>query len=106
MFCNEYHNTKVDLEFLQGRGGQVVMSLPQDRRIPGSKADSTEDSPCKRIWCKLDLTSCVKHPPAGVVRKLGEGSASSDVVLSYNRDSNLQGFSQNSPRVASKRDVN
>ncbi|GBO21894.1 hypothetical protein AVEN_61680-1 [Araneus ventricosus] len=29
-----------------GRGGLVVRSRPRDRRVAGSKPDSTEDPPC------------------------------------------------------------
>ncbi|GBO33666.1 hypothetical protein AVEN_147783-1 [Araneus ventricosus] len=31
---------------LMGRGGLVVRSRPRDRRVAGSKPDSTEDPPC------------------------------------------------------------
>ncbi|GBM04816.1 hypothetical protein AVEN_20246-1 [Araneus ventricosus] len=51
------------------------------RRVPGSKPESTEDPPYLRAWCTLNLTSWVKRPPAGVVWKLGEESASSGVIL-------------------------
>ncbi|GBN74466.1 hypothetical protein AVEN_235920-1 [Araneus ventricosus] len=30
----------------RGRGGLVVRSRPRDRRVAGSKPDSTEDPPC------------------------------------------------------------
>ncbi|GBN26834.1 hypothetical protein AVEN_249248-1 [Araneus ventricosus] len=30
----------------EGRGGLVVRSRPRDRRVAGSKPDSTEDPPC------------------------------------------------------------
>ncbi|GBO24398.1 F-box/WD repeat-containing protein 5 [Araneus ventricosus] len=32
--------------FTRGRGGLVVRSRPRDRRVAGSKPDSTEDPPC------------------------------------------------------------
>ncbi|GBL83122.1 hypothetical protein AVEN_165340-1 [Araneus ventricosus] len=34
------------MRFIGGRGGLVVRSRPRDRRVAGSKPDSTEDPPC------------------------------------------------------------
>ncbi|GBM73394.1 hypothetical protein AVEN_25053-1 [Araneus ventricosus] len=51
--------------------------------------DSTEDPPCM-----------------GPVGKFGEGVPAQVSSSSSDRDSKLRGPSQNSPRVASKRDVN
>ncbi|GBL80711.1 hypothetical protein AVEN_70452-1, partial [Araneus ventricosus] len=50
--------------------------------------------------------SWAKRPPAGVERKLGEGALAQVVSSSSDRCSKLRGPSQNSPRVASKRNVN
>ncbi|GBN72378.1 hypothetical protein AVEN_76571-1 [Araneus ventricosus] len=47
-----------------------------------------------------------KRPPAGVAWKFGEGVPAQVSSSSSDRDSKLRGPSQNSPRVASKRDVN
>ncbi|GBL75310.1 hypothetical protein AVEN_194527-1 [Araneus ventricosus] len=47
----------------------------------------------------------VKRTPAGMVRKFGEGVPDHKSFSSSDRDSKLRGPSQNSPRVASKRDV-
>ncbi|GBO21892.1 hypothetical protein AVEN_78060-1 [Araneus ventricosus] len=60
------------------------------------------------VWglLHIKLHVVVKRPAAGVVRKFGEGGASSDSSSSSGHVSNLRGPSPNSPRVASKRDVN
>ncbi|GBN80636.1 hypothetical protein AVEN_241914-1 [Araneus ventricosus] len=46
---------------------------------PDLKPDSTEELLCLCAWCTLNLT-WVKHPPADVLWKVGEGSVSSGVV--------------------------
>ncbi|GBM01308.1 hypothetical protein AVEN_170356-1 [Araneus ventricosus] len=48
----------------------------------------------------------VKRPPSGVALKFGEGVPAQVSSLPSDRGSQLRGPSQNSPRVASKRDVN
>ncbi|GBM29887.1 hypothetical protein AVEN_246451-1 [Araneus ventricosus] len=60
----------------------------------------------RRVWGLLHAKSYVvaERPPAGVAWKLGEGVPAQ--VSSSDRGSKLRGPSQNSPRVASKRDVN
>ncbi|GBM85466.1 hypothetical protein AVEN_215277-1 [Araneus ventricosus] len=75
------------------------------RKVPGSKPDSTEDTP---LWGMLHVKSYVvaKHPPVGVVRKVGGGSPGQGLSSSSDRGSKLRGASQNSLRVASKWDVN
>ncbi|GBN76262.1 hypothetical protein AVEN_134484-1 [Araneus ventricosus] len=80
-----------------GRGGLVVRSRPRDRRVAGSKPDSTEDPPCMG-------PVVAKRPPVGVAREFGEGVPAQ--VSSSDRGSKLRGPSLNNPRVASKRDVN
>ncbi|GBL72729.1 hypothetical protein AVEN_127962-1 [Araneus ventricosus] len=45
----------------------------RNRRIPGSKPDSTEDLPYMWDWCTLSLTSRVKSPPPGVEREFRDG---------------------------------
>ncbi|GBM78922.1 hypothetical protein AVEN_62280-1, partial [Araneus ventricosus] len=61
----------------------------------------------RRVWGLLHAKSCVvaKRPPVGVAWKLGEGVRAQVSSSSSDRDSKLRGPSQNSPRVASKRDV-
>ncbi|GBN71495.1 hypothetical protein AVEN_33692-1 [Araneus ventricosus] len=71
----------VSLETLPGSCDLAVRSSPRGEEVPGSKPDSTEDPPCKQFWGTLNLKSWVKILPAGVVRKFGEGGASSGVVL-------------------------
>ncbi|GBM98997.1 hypothetical protein AVEN_133369-1 [Araneus ventricosus] len=67
-----------------------------------SKPDSTEDLPYMSL---LRVKSYVgtKHSPAGVVLKFGEGVPAQVSSSSSDSDSKLQGPSQNSPRIASKR---
>ncbi|GBM71419.1 hypothetical protein AVEN_185725-1 [Araneus ventricosus] len=80
---------------LSGCGGLVVRSRPQGRKVPGSKPDSTEEPPRKRVWCTLNPS-----------RPFGERRATAQVSSSSSdRGSKVRGPSQNSPRVASKPDV-
>ncbi|GBO31813.1 hypothetical protein AVEN_69066-1, partial [Araneus ventricosus] len=59
----------------------------------------------RRLWDLLNAKSYVvaKRPPAGVARKFGEVVPAQ---VSYDSGSKLRGPSLNSPRIASKRDVN
>ncbi|GBO40159.1 hypothetical protein AVEN_157304-1 [Araneus ventricosus] len=57
-----------------------VMPRLRNRRVPGSKPNSTEDSPYMWAWFMLNLTSGVKRPPAGVVWKFREGDVNSGVA--------------------------
>ncbi|GBL90957.1 hypothetical protein AVEN_203811-1, partial [Araneus ventricosus] len=86
-------------------GGLEVRSRPRDRRSAGSKDDSAEDSPCMGL---LHAKSYVvtKRTPVGVARKFGGEVPAQASSLSSDRGSKLRGPSLNSPRVASKRDVN
>ncbi|GBN25906.1 hypothetical protein AVEN_220450-1 [Araneus ventricosus] len=88
-----------------GRVGPVVRSRLRSQRAPDPKPDSTEDPPYLRVWFTLSLT-WVKRPPAGVVRKFGEGSFNSNVAPSSTRGSKVRSPSQNSPGVASKPIIN
>ncbi|GBM72703.1 hypothetical protein AVEN_67283-1 [Araneus ventricosus] len=81
----------------RGRIGLVVRSRPQDRKAADSKPDSTEDPPCMHA----KSYAVAKRPPVGVARKFGAGVP--DEASSSSSD---RGPSLNSPRVASKRDVN
>ncbi|GBM40914.1 hypothetical protein AVEN_234048-1 [Araneus ventricosus] len=62
----------------------------------------------RREWGPLHAKSYVvaKRPPVGVTRKFGEGVPAQASSSSSDRGSKLRGPSLNSPRVASKRDVN
>ncbi|GBN82277.1 hypothetical protein AVEN_55476-1 [Araneus ventricosus] len=62
----------------------------------------------RRVWGLSHAKSYVvaKRPPVGVVWKLGEGVPAQASSSPSDRGSKLRGPSLNSPRVASKRDVN
>ncbi|GBO18871.1 hypothetical protein AVEN_164753-1 [Araneus ventricosus] len=74
---------------IRGRGGLVVRCRLRDRRVPGSKPDSTKDPPCMWTRCMCNHTYGVKSPPADAMRKFGEGapaqvsSSSSDCGSKY-----------------------
>ncbi|GBM58564.1 hypothetical protein AVEN_74802-1 [Araneus ventricosus] len=88
------------------RGGLVVRSRFWGRRVPGSKPDSTEDPPyMKPVACQIIRSG---QPPSrwcDVEGWRGEGPAQASSSSSHS-GSKLRVPSQNSPRVASKRDVN
>ncbi|GBM18983.1 hypothetical protein AVEN_1598-1 [Araneus ventricosus] len=88
-----------------GRGGLVLRSRPQHRRVAVSKPDATEDPPCigpvaRQIIRSGQTSSC--WCGAEVWRGVPDqvSSSSSDHGLK------LRGPSLSSPSVASKRDVN
>ncbi|GBM97121.1 hypothetical protein AVEN_30394-1 [Araneus ventricosus] len=60
----------------------------------------------RHVWGLLHAKSyvVVKRPPVGVAWKFGEWVPAQVSSSSSDRDSKLRGPSQNSPRVASKRD--
>ncbi|GBL72603.1 hypothetical protein AVEN_127866-1 [Araneus ventricosus] len=62
----------------------------------------------RRVWGLLHVKSYVvaKRPLVGVAWKFGEGVTAQVSSSSPDRGSKLRGPSENSPRVASKRDVN
>ncbi|GBO26261.1 hypothetical protein AVEN_11754-1 [Araneus ventricosus] len=93
------------LRNIWGRGGLVVRSRLWGRRAPGPNPDFTEDPPYMGL---LHAKSYVvaKRPPLGVARKLAEGVPTQVSSSSSDRGSKLRGPSQNSPPVASERDVN
>ncbi|GBL90597.1 hypothetical protein AVEN_179496-1 [Araneus ventricosus] len=82
-----------------GSGGLVVRSQPRGRRVPDPKPDSTEEPPCKRVWC----TPNPSRPNTLLLMWCGSLQAPSS---SSNRGSKLRGPSQNSLRIAGKRIVN
>ncbi|GBO11827.1 hypothetical protein AVEN_224339-1 [Araneus ventricosus] len=79
-------------------------------RWPSGKVRLWGPIPLKicRVWGLLHAKSYVlaKRPPVVVVLKFGEGVPAQVSSSSSDRGSKLRGPSQNSPRVASKRDVN
>ncbi|GBO29151.1 hypothetical protein AVEN_169859-1 [Araneus ventricosus] len=85
----------------RGRGGLVVRSRLWGRRVP-------IPTKIRRVWGLLHSKSHVvaKHPLVSVAWKLGEGVPAQVSSSSSDRGLKLRGPSQNSPRVASKRDVN
>ncbi|GBM07118.1 hypothetical protein AVEN_177082-1 [Araneus ventricosus] len=88
----------------KGRGGQVATTWLWSRRVPGSKPDVTEDPPCMGACCKLNHTWC-----PNVLRLVRRGRLERWLPAQASpsdRGSKLRGPSQNSPRVASKRDFN
>ncbi|GBM71090.1 hypothetical protein AVEN_146305-1 [Araneus ventricosus] len=75
--CRPHHLTAV-----QARGGLVIRSRPRDRRVPGLKPDSTEEPPCKWVWCTLNPSAPHVLPLVWCESLERErGGASSDVVL-------------------------
>ncbi|GBN45754.1 hypothetical protein AVEN_231784-1 [Araneus ventricosus] len=64
-YCNTFH-------IFWARGDLVIRSRLQSQRAPGSNLYFTEAPPCFLAF---------ENPPAGVVRKFGNGGASSCVVL-------------------------
>ncbi|GBL84160.1 Polyadenylate-binding protein [Araneus ventricosus] len=87
-----------------GRCGIVARPRLWGRRVTGSKPDSTEDPRAGLLHAKSYAVA--KHTPAGVAWKLGEGMPAQASSPSSDRGSKLRGPFHNSPRVASKRDVN
>ncbi|GBN57659.1 hypothetical protein AVEN_23963-1 [Araneus ventricosus] len=88
-----------------GRGGLVVRSRLWGRRAPGLKPDSTED-PSSMDLLHAKSYVVAKRPPIGVARKFGERVPAQVSSSSSDHGTKLRGPSQNSPRVATKRDVN
>ncbi|GBN35996.1 hypothetical protein AVEN_86954-1 [Araneus ventricosus] len=90
---------------LEGRGGLVARPRPRDRR---SQARSPIPLKIRRVWGLLHAKSYVvaKRPPVGVAQKLGERVPAQVSFSSSDRGSKLRAPSLNSPRVASKHDVN
>ncbi|GBM27263.1 hypothetical protein AVEN_208427-1 [Araneus ventricosus] len=68
-----------------------------------TRLDSTEEPPCIRAWCMLNLLR-IKRPPAGMIWKRGVTAQVSS--SSSDHSSKLRVLSQNSRRVASKLDAN
>ncbi|GBM01110.1 hypothetical protein AVEN_136655-1 [Araneus ventricosus] len=88
----------------EGSEGLVVRSLLRGRRILGSKPDSTKDPPCGPSMRYLS-----RRP--NVLTLVWSGSLETRVPAHVSSSSSrhcsqLRGPSQNSPHVASKRDLN
>ncbi|GBL94649.1 hypothetical protein AVEN_83968-1 [Araneus ventricosus] len=90
-----------------GHGGLMVRSRPRDRRVAGSKPDSTKYPPCMGPVASQIIRSgqmSSRWRGAGAWRR---GASPAQVpYLSSDCGSKLRGSSLNSPRVASKQDVN
>ncbi|GBL89048.1 hypothetical protein AVEN_255191-1 [Araneus ventricosus] len=69
----------MDSERYRGCGGLVVSSRLRGRRVPGSKPDSTEEPPCKWVWCTLNPSGPNFLVWCGA--EVRRGGASSSVVL-------------------------
>ncbi|GBM95152.1 hypothetical protein AVEN_17585-1 [Araneus ventricosus] len=81
-------------------GGKVSTSGPE-----GSKLDSTEEPPCKWVWCTLNTSG----PNVFQLVRCGSlerGVPAQVLSSSSDRGTKLRGPPQNSPRVASRRDAN
>ncbi|GBL93899.1 hypothetical protein AVEN_153655-1 [Araneus ventricosus] len=89
---------EVELEGPQWPSGKVLVSGPEGFR-PQTRLH-------RRSAVPVASDVVTKYPPAGVVvRKFGEGVPAQVPSSSSDRGSKLRGPDQNSPRVASKRDV-
>ncbi|GBN67711.1 hypothetical protein AVEN_134088-1 [Araneus ventricosus] len=88
---------------IKGRSGLVVRS-----RLWGRRVRDPIPLKIRRVWGLLHAKSHVvaKRLPVGVAWKFGEGVPAQVSPSSSDCGSKLRGPSQNSPRVASKRDVN
>ncbi|GBN49616.1 hypothetical protein AVEN_157215-1, partial [Araneus ventricosus] len=88
-------------EFCAGIGGRSERVVGHGRRPPGSKPDSTKDPPCMWACFRLNHMYSCKHSADGGSLERGHSSSSSSDCCSK-----LGGPSQNSPLVASEREVN
>ncbi|GBM45030.1 hypothetical protein AVEN_98880-1 [Araneus ventricosus] len=90
---------------LLGLGGLVVRPQLWGRRVQVRNPILLK---IRRVWGLLHVKSYVvaKRPPVGVACKFGKGVLAQVSSSSSGRRSKLRGSSQNSPRVASKREVN
>ncbi|GBL72859.1 hypothetical protein AVEN_128056-1 [Araneus ventricosus] len=66
------------LAILNGRSGIAIRFQFWGRRAPDSKPVSPEDPPCMAPIARHAVAKC---PPAGVVRKLGEGTSLGAVLV-------------------------
>ncbi|GBM67268.1 hypothetical protein AVEN_190090-1 [Araneus ventricosus] len=79
-----------------------------DLKTGGSQIRNPIPLKIRRVWGLLHAKSYVvaKHPPVGVARHFEEEVPAQMSSSSSDRGSKLRGPFLNSPRVASKRDVN
>ncbi|GBN18105.1 hypothetical protein AVEN_145696-1, partial [Araneus ventricosus] len=82
------------------RSGLVVRSRLQGQRVPGSRPDSIQELPCKRVWCTL---SSLEPDVLPLVRR--ERLERWVSPSSSDHGSKLRGPFQNSPRAATKYNV-
>ncbi|GBM84166.1 hypothetical protein AVEN_256620-1 [Araneus ventricosus] len=85
-----FENSEFKIPTVFPEGGLAVRSQLQDRRVPSSKPDSTEDPSGMLACCTLNQTLGGKRPPTDVVRKHGE-VVPNQMSSSSNRGSKLQG---------------
>ncbi|GBM07171.1 hypothetical protein AVEN_15418-1 [Araneus ventricosus] len=86
-----------------GHGSLEVTSQLRGRKVPCSKPDSTEDLPC---MCVRQIMRREPNDPRWCGAEVWRGAPGLVSSSSSDRWSKLRGPSQNSSRVASKRDVN
>ncbi|GBN72203.1 hypothetical protein AVEN_148277-1 [Araneus ventricosus] len=82
--------------------GKVSTSGPKGRRLD---TRFHRRSAVYGACCHAKSYAVAKRSPVGVARKFGEGVPAQVSTSSSDRSSELRGPSLNSPRVASKRDV-
>ncbi|GBN24777.1 hypothetical protein AVEN_11509-1 [Araneus ventricosus] len=97
------HEGKASHVSKAGRGGLVVSSRLWGRRVPVSKPDSTEDP---LVWGPLHVISYVVAKRPSICMEVWRGVPAQVSSSHSDHRSKFRGPSQNSPRVASKRDVN
>ncbi|GBM93643.1 hypothetical protein AVEN_191658-1 [Araneus ventricosus] len=90
-------------ELTGGLGGLLVRSRKRDQRF---ETRFHRGSAVCGFLLHVKSYAVAKGPPAGVVRKLGEGVFDEMPSSSSDRGSKLRGPSLNSRHVASKREVN
>ncbi|GBO40896.1 hypothetical protein AVEN_40515-1 [Araneus ventricosus] len=90
----------------RGRGGLVVRSRPRDRRVAGSRPDSTEDPPLHGACCTPNHDVVAKRPPVAWRGSLRGVPAQVSSFRHLTAVQNMRSVPLPAPRVASKRDVN
>ncbi|GBN90722.1 hypothetical protein AVEN_36228-1 [Araneus ventricosus] len=102
--ANRAYDKTIIQDCNEGCGGLVVRFRPRGRRVSGSKPDSNEEPPCKRIRCTLNPSDPYALP--SVWRgSLESGLPAQASSSPSDRGSKLRGLSLNSPRVLAKREV-
>ncbi|GBN28263.1 hypothetical protein AVEN_235231-1 [Araneus ventricosus] len=84
----------------------MVRSRSQDRRVPGSKPDSTKEPPFKRVWCMLNPSGPNVLLLVWCGAEAWRGGPAQVSSSSSDHSSKLHGLSQKSTHVDSKWDIN